>query len=398
MKTIYATILCSLLLPAIGSAGPADIPCQVDTDGPEQGIQTLALEELWRVGGEDEDVIFGRIVDVKRGPQGNTYVLDNQLCQVMVFSPEGEHLRDLSREGDGPGELRQPVQLSFLSDDILGIGMGFPGKVITLKLDGTPDESYYPIGVPSEGNLGILMGLQYVNGTMMACGGRMVFGNNGEGHTDRFLSVCNDDCSEVKHILEKATPLDLTGRRFVEETSYFVERTWVLSPEGLVYAATKRNAYEILVLDQTGTVLKSFGRKYQPRKRTRAEKDEISPMINVNPNADLEVDAEDNDECITRIIYNHDEDTIWVLTPHGDKEQSGEILQVWDVFNTEGLYLKQVAIPLGAEMNDGNTYLLGNNQMIVVKGASSVFRPNNADEENEDEVEPLEVICYKILP
>ena len=41
--------------------------------------------------------------------------------QVVVISAEGEYLRTLSRQGDGPGELRQPTGLVFLADDVLGV-------------------------------------------------------------------------------------------------------------------------------------------------------------------------------------------------------------------------------------------------------------------------------------
>ena len=100
-------------LPLPGLAEESPVPRLIDDDGPSLGVRTLVLKELWRVGGEDEDVLFGRIVDVQRHPNGEVYILDNQMCQVVVISGDGEHLRDLSRQGDGPGEIRQPMGLVF---------------------------------------------------------------------------------------------------------------------------------------------------------------------------------------------------------------------------------------------------------------------------------------------
>ena len=387
-----------LFIPILCFANNADIPRLIHQDGPSQGTETLNLHELWRAGGEDEDVIFGRIVDIAKGADGNVYVLDNQLCQVMVFSPDGEHLRDLSREGDGPGELRQPMGLVFFADDILGVGMGYPGKVVTLELDGTPGDSYYPIGVPSEGNIGIMMGIQYLDGVLVACGGRMVFSNTGSGHTDRFLSLNDAQCITSKQIMKKSTPLDLTGQEFVEATDYYVERRWALGPQGIVYAAEKRDSYEISVYDNSGALVKVFGKKYEARKRSQIEKDRVSPVINVNNTPALNTIAEDHDECISRMMFNHDENTVWVQTPHGENDQPEGVLEQWDVFSNKGDYLKQVAIPLGTEMNDGNIYLVGGKQMVVVKGMATTFnRGEDSDEELEAmEAEPLEVICYEI--
>ena len=83
---------------------------------PSEGIETMHLEELWRVGGEDDDVLFGVILQVRTDEEGNIYLLDSQLAQVQVYSSDGRHLRTLSREGDGPGEVRRPTDLVLLPD------------------------------------------------------------------------------------------------------------------------------------------------------------------------------------------------------------------------------------------------------------------------------------------
>ena len=75
MKTLSIIIL--LCLPALGLATVPSIPRLIHDDGPVLGVQPLVLEEEWRIGGEDEDVIFGRILDVARHPNGEVYVLDD---------------------------------------------------------------------------------------------------------------------------------------------------------------------------------------------------------------------------------------------------------------------------------------------------------------------------------
>ena len=42
-------------------------------------------------------------MNIRHAPRddGSVYVLDNQLCHVVVISAEGEHLQSISREGDG---------------------------------------------------------------------------------------------------------------------------------------------------------------------------------------------------------------------------------------------------------------------------------------------------------
>ncbi len=399
MKLFTTVIAVLILLPALSFATDKDIPCNIDEDGPAQGVVPLVLEELWRVGGEDGDVIFGRITDVLRHPDGNIYVLDNQLCQVTVFSPEGEHLRNISREGDGPGELRQPMALTFLSDEVLAVGMGFPGKLVSLGLDGTPLHSIFPIGEPAEGNIGIMMSSRFADGILVSSGGRIVFTDQTSSYTERFLSVGGGDLTEFQRILETTTPVDPTGTSYTETDNYYIDLRWALGAQGKIYAPMKRDAYEISVFDTTGKLLQKFGRKYKPRKRTQSDKDEVGPLINVagrpeNRNWNIA----DHDECITRVQYNPDDNTVWVLTPHGSNDQPDGILETWDVFGTEGQYLRQVPIPLGNEMVDGSVNLMGGNVLVVVRGTASSFDGDgDSDEDDENtEVEPLEVICYRI--
>lgn len=393
MKSFSISLLL-LALPSLSLATVPPIPRAIDVDGPTQGVQPLELQEVWRVGGEDEEVIFGRIVDLSRHPDGTTYILDNQMCQVVVVSPEGEFLTNLSREGDGPGELRQPIGLVFLEDDVIGIGTGFPGKLVSFGTDGTPMGNHYPIGEPSEGNIGIMMSVKNVDGLLMASGGRMVFADQDKSHTERFLAVSNDELDGYTRILETTTPLDPTGIKYVEADNYYIDYRWDLGPAGTIFAAMERDAYEISVFDRTGNLLRVFGREEKQRKRTQNEKDQVGPLINMGgERQDRDWKIADHDGSIGRVLYDHEDQTVWVLTANGSNDQPDGILETWDVFSTEGEYLRRVPIPLGDEMNDGALYLVGDGHLVVVKGAGSNF----SDEEEEDtEAETLEVICYKI--
>ncbi len=390
----FATILV-LLCSGFALADAAEVPRTIDADGPSQGVQALALRELWRVGGEDGDLIFGRVADLKMHEDGSVYILDNQLCQVVVISADGEHLRDLSREGDGPGELRQPVGLVFLPDDVLGIGMGFPGRLITIGTDGTPLGTHHPVGAPAEGNLAIMISLQYRDGVLGASGGSVVLAPDGASHTNRFLSVGDASLAGFRHILEKATPFDPTGRSYVEADEYYIDTSWALGSGGRIYAPMKRDAYEISEFDTAGRLVRVFGRRYEPRKRTGAEMERVSPLIDAGTPPDADWTIADRDPCVTRMMVHPDDGTIWVLTPHGHEDRPEGILETWDVFAPDGEYLRRVPVPLGGEMNEGTCFLLGGGRLAVLRGTGSAF--NVRQQDGDEEAEPLEVICYEML-
>jgi len=78
---------------------------------PAHGLQTMQLEEMWRVGGaDDEENFFGLVTWAEAGADGLVYVLDTQLCQVNVYDREGNLVQTLFRQGEGPGEVQRPAQ------------------------------------------------------------------------------------------------------------------------------------------------------------------------------------------------------------------------------------------------------------------------------------------------
>ena len=99
----------------------------------------MELEEIWRIGGEDdEDVLLGIITRALVDEEDNIYLLDQQLSEVQVFSSDGEYMKTLGREGSGPGEVTRPGDFLFMPDGTLGLVQIFPGKIVKVDLNGVP--------------------------------------------------------------------------------------------------------------------------------------------------------------------------------------------------------------------------------------------------------------------
>jgi hypothetical protein len=78
--------------------------------------------------GDDSDVSvqFGRIASVAKLMSGEVIVADRSSMELQLFSPAGKYLKTLSRQGDGPGELRTLNGMSRVADTIF-LTEGFPG-------------------------------------------------------------------------------------------------------------------------------------------------------------------------------------------------------------------------------------------------------------------------------
>ena len=102
----------------------------------QETLVDIQLEELWRV--DDSHDLIGRVRDIEVDTSGNVYVLDQQLNLVHVYSADGTHLRNIGREGDGPGEFRRSQDLLITSEGLVGVLESVPGKIVLLDPDGVP--------------------------------------------------------------------------------------------------------------------------------------------------------------------------------------------------------------------------------------------------------------------
>ena len=107
----YLLFLSTLLLVISGCGGG-------ETSPEVSGDDTVQLEIIGTIGVEmgDSNYVLGAVQSIDHDDQGNILVLDRSACCVMVYSPEGEFLRKISREGSGPGELLNPMDMTVLED------------------------------------------------------------------------------------------------------------------------------------------------------------------------------------------------------------------------------------------------------------------------------------------
>ena len=143
MKTILTiTTILTLLFPALtataGEVTTSDNTTFIKNTEPAFLPVELELKELWRRGGEDDEVMIGLPVEALSDEEGRVYLADQQLCQIFVFNEEGELEKTLSREGEGPGEVQGPIDMVRLPDGTIGLAEFFPGKIIKMTYDDLP--------------------------------------------------------------------------------------------------------------------------------------------------------------------------------------------------------------------------------------------------------------------
>jgi len=72
------------------------------------------LEELLVIGKDEEGALAHRApTNLSIDEEGNLLVVDSILCKVFVWSPEGEHLRDIGSPGDIVGQFARPKGIAY---------------------------------------------------------------------------------------------------------------------------------------------------------------------------------------------------------------------------------------------------------------------------------------------
>jgi hypothetical protein len=346
---------------------------------PSGGVQQLELRERWRIG-ETSDVLLGDVQQVIADEQGNLYVLDRQLAQVQVFAPDGSYLRTLSREGEGPGESRQPGGLYFTPEGDLGIIQSFPGKVIRIDRSGTP-RATMTVGKadPTGGGFYILHSVQSRGGVLAYSGGELERTENGLTPID-CLAFCNSDGSERARLLEKTGTDMMQTRRWVERDEYFVHRgRWTLGPDGRLYAAPERDRYVVNVYAPDGTLLRvierEFGGGFERRRRTAAEKEAVGGAHMRADGAEIRIEQvkDDYDPCIDE-LHVMDNGELWVLPSRCLSDPPAGVMQVYDVFDAAGRFVRQVAVACEGKAGEDRLFIPSDSAMVLVKGYQTSMR------------------------
>ncbi len=131
---------------APGGAAESEWQAVIDTVGDTIVVRTLAgsvwsdtayLELEVSIGmleGPDEYLI-GNPRAITVGDGGVIYVLDQQVPVIRAYGPDGTHLRDVGREGGGPGEYKRPGSIAKLPDGRLLVRDPGNGRIAVFNQD-----------------------------------------------------------------------------------------------------------------------------------------------------------------------------------------------------------------------------------------------------------------------
>jgi len=391
-----------LTLFALGLAAPAfAAPARIDNGAaPSEGRRDVQLEEIWRAGGEDDEIFFGSIGAVQLGVDGRFHILDTQQSCVQVYSPDGEHLATLGREGDGPGEVRRPGGMFLLEDGRIALLQSFPGRIVFLDAGGNPaGEATYQGPGQEQGAFCVLnAGQGLPGGELLLLGIRMSFGGTVSDQTF-FLSRCDGAGKEKVQYQSKGYQINYADFRLDEGKMDFLWNRFAVGPQGRVYTAPERNQYLVRVLAPDGSVEREFTRAYTaPARDAQAKQTATRIMEGIGsyyPTPLLGTTVESTEPAVAALFVDPRRN---VLVQTGDPGQRDPgVFCLLDEFDAQGRYVRQLALHCPGDPRQDGLVVLGGNRVVVLRGALDAWLTQQAvagEGESAAEAPALEVICY----
>jgi len=413
-----AVLICAFaILVGLPASQPAVAATEEMIDGvlhvrnpaqPPGGVETIRLEEQWRAGADEEGVFFGLIAQALVDDESNIYLLDSQLNQIEVFSPAGEHLRTIGRQGEGPGEFVFAFDMVFMPGGSIGVAQIFPGKLVQIERDGTPAGILKPaLAEATAGGFLVLVNCLSAGGNLVLSGIDISFDPATFSQTRRlFLKSFYVEGTPVIHYHGREQYWEL-GPDFVlqeAETDYVWSRVDV-GADGKVAAAIPRQDYEVTIFNLDGSIDRVFSREYTSWERNDRARARITAQLEGQMRqfpGGAGIKIEDHEADVARLIVRED-GTIWVLTSRAMWAPKEGVLNSFDVFSPEGEFLKQVDV-IGDGSAADDMLLFGRGGLVfqitgfydAVVGAVGGY--STSDEEEEEEEAPMEVICHRIVP
>ena len=408
MRTLVSVFLVGM----ISLGGSSAIATKVETiDGvahvsnsgsAAKGLEVIKLKELWRSGGDDDDIFYGTVGGISTDDDGKVFILDTQQSQVQFYNPDGQWAGTLSQEGEGPGETRNPDGMYLDQAGRICLLTSPVGSIVRVNPDNTPaDPLTFSTGEGTDGGVTILLGGSTCGDGLIIASMRLFFEDNGQSRQHYSLSLCDANGLQLKVLAEKDNFINYADFRLDEKNMDFCWSRWVYGLDKRIYIAPERNEYRINVFDVNGNLEKVISRDYSAFERdeylTRRATMRIEGVATYHGVPLQGLSIEDVEPDIVG-MWVDPKGYLWVHTSRGRGEKPEGAYSVYDVFSPDGKFDQQVAVMCDAEPYKDSLQHLDDGRIVVVLSSLDAWltQQNVKREENEDqEIKTLEIVVYE---
>lgn len=400
----FAPLLIALL--PILSAPAARAAQVVDLPASPPARRTVALQELWRVGADPDEVLLGLVCGGVLDGRGNVLLADRQLCRVAVISPEGEFLGTLGRKGEGPGEIGN-LQGVFAAGDRVGLVQAFPGKVVYVRPDGEAAGGFTLGRDSGQGGFHAIRDLRCAAGVLVAHMDR----STDDFAADRSLTAASLSVLDFDGAVQGALAVHEVSRGLrkvvLDEAAAWSEFScWAVSPRGVVATVAARDAWAVNERGLDGELRRVLRRPGRSCGRTVEQKEEAVSRIrlaSLAAGATIDKKPLDDDPVIIDLQYAADGRLFVTTCGNGRERLEAGVAGRCDVIDADGRFQEEVTFTFPGHdpqndvlvFLDGVRFLILRNYEDAEAALYAAFLPEE-EREKLGEAQPLEVVCVTV--
>jgi len=284
----------------------------------------LSLEEELTIGEEEKEPVFEAIRTIRVDDDGNIYVLDYKAYQIKVFDETGKHLRDISRKGQGPGEMQLPRGIEIIGGKKIVIDDFRNRRISFFSLEGEllkeiPTSEISGLAVVTPDSRG-----QFIGYTLHM-----------RGNTLTELIKFDENLEVIKEIGK----IEYTRESKVVNPFPPMLFFTVLQDDRVIWG--KCYHYQLMIVDREGETIRKIINAYDPIKITdddkKRETEERFKGRKLPPGMSLKFPEY---YPAFRWISSDDEGRIFVRTFERDEEGN----RYYDMFDSEGRYIAKIIL------------------------------------------------------
>lgn len=392
IRSLVCMVVLVMALATISAAGVSPTPN--DWDGwptvsapldPPANL-TIRTRTLWRLDcGQNAKELIGTIVAAAPGLRDSTLLLDGQMDQILVVSPQGAITRVFGRAGGGPGDLPGAYRLFQLQDGRIGVCGGAPalsiqfggtGKIVLLDPWNRPAGVWYGAGDPGAMPVCSIRELRCAADHLLVASNGLIVGKQGAKRRQEIAVISAADGTRTV-IAHREFPEDLRSQRIEERTHFepFAHGRCDISATGRVAFAPERDKWRVVVRDPDGAGF-VIARPWRPVPRTREQKEAVWKALGGTDDCI----AMDTEPAVGSIRWRPD-GRLWV-EPAGVALESGA-MACFDEFDGRGHYLRRILLAAPDAGPAGTLLVMSDGRLVLLRGFASHEENEGVDPEVE---------------
>ena len=369
--------------PVQAASPPADAPVVHNPSKPSDGEWEVHPVERWRVGGEEDTVVFGAVVDVEVGRDGAVFVLDSQQATVHVIGPDGRYQRRIGRPGSGPGEFTLPTAMCLDGEGHVCVASAMGRRIERLSMSGDPvdacaipslDAPQTDAAAPGVANVTMVGDVSFADGAYVLALHATVMGSEGVVVRRQTVRARCDGTILTRYAPTFHETKTIYADIELDEVGSAGPMVTV-GPDGRVYVCDSWTDYRIVVLAPDGSVERIVEREFEPIRRSADEKKQIEETMRASLAGypgHVTVRASDFVRTVGGIIPR-DDGSMWVTPAHAPDALPDGVTDVYDEFDRSGRFVRRVFVVLDASRERDGVFPAGD-RLIVVRGLSALMK------------------------